>query len=303
MSAQSTTAHPKSLSEIPQAFQDWWAKYHRRAQSKIRFSRPSGSPNLLVMRSHFVHYLRLQFHKDALSCERSGRRLHLVLDDFDVRTIVDDGFVLCEFKLRQGSLKPLKESLAAVQNTKNPVFFARAINALTGLEHELSKQRIEEACAASTDYLVLLDVLTAPSVTTQLAAKDPLAAARLRGVSRQQSLINESGGVLGGAEVAEVLGISRQAVDKRRRQGQLVGLTQGKRGYAYPAWQFKNGKTLPNLETALGALQAHDPWMQLTFFVSANDRLNGRSPLATLRSGELEPVLQAARSYGEQGAA
>jgi len=109
--------------------------------------------------------------------------------------------------------------------------------------------------------------------------------------------------VLKGEKVAEVLGISRQAVDKRRRQGRLIGLTQGRRGYAYPVWQFEGGKTLANLEKVLDRLQDHDPWMQLAFFLNTNARLNGSSPLDLLRSGIVEPVLEAAASYGEQGAA
>ncbi len=303
MSAQSTTIRPKSLDEIRQAFTDWLARYHGRRAPKIRFSRPSQSENRLVMRSRPVRDVRLQFQKDGLSCELAGRKVYLVLDNFDVKTEVGDGVVLFEFKLREALLRPLKERLTAVENTKYPVFVTRALNALRGLEQELPKERIEEASTASTDYLVLLKALTAPSVATQLAAKDPLAAARLRGMERQQSLVKKSGGVVRGEEAAAFLSISRQAVDKRRRQGHLIGLTQGRRGYAYPAWQFEGGKTLANLERVLDALRDHDPWMQLTFFVNANDRLNGRSPLEMLRSGKLDPVLQAAASFGEQGAA
>jgi biotin operon repressor len=127
--------------------------------------------------------------------------------------------------------------------------------------------------------------------------------ARVRGVERQQNLVEQSGGTLKGERVAKLLGISRQAVDKRRRQNRLIGLTQGRRGYAYPIWQFHNGKTLSNLEKVLDQLRNHDPWMQLTFFLNANDRLEGSSPLEMLRSGKVEPVLEAATSYGEHGAA
>jgi biotin operon repressor len=248
-------------------------------------------------------HVRVKFDKDAVSCEFSGKTLYVFLDDFDVETEVDDAFLSCEFKLRDSSHRLLTESLKAVEHTKHPLFVTRAINALRGLDHELPKERIEQASAASTDYLMLLGALATPSVATQMAAKDPLAAARLRGAKRQQGLLEASGGVLTGEEAAKILGISRQAVDKRRRQGQLIGLTQGKRGYAYPAWQFEGGRTVANLEKVLARLRSHDPWMQLTFFVNANDRLNGRSPLEQLRSGELEPILQAAESYGEQGAA
>ncbi len=303
MSSQSTTVRPKSVDEIRRTFTDWWGKYHRRLGPDIRFSQPSRSEQWLRMWSPHARNVRLQLHNSELSCELAGgHKFHLVLDDFDVKTEVDSRMLYFEFKLSGDPARPLKEKLIAAQKTKHPVFLSRALNALAGLAQELPKERIDEASAAPTDYMVLVEALTAPSLAPQLALEDPLAAARLRGVERQRSLVEKSGGVLKGEKAAELLGISRQAVDKRRRQGRLIGLTQGRRGYAYPAWQFESGKTLTNLEKVLDRLQDHDPWMQLTFFLNANDRLEGRSPLDMLRSGKVEPVLEAAASYGEQGA-
>ena len=109
--------------------------------------------------------------------------------------------------------------------------------------------------------------------------------------------------MLSAEETAKLLAISRQAVDKRRRQGQLLGLIQGRRGYAYPAWQFENGRTIKDLEKVLEALRDHDPWMQVTFFLNSNDRLAGMSPLDVLRAGETGRVVSAAAEFGEQGAA
>jgi hypothetical protein len=83
----------------------------------------------------------------------------------------------------------------------------------------------------------------------------------------------------------------------------VIGLTQGKRGYAYPAFQFEDGKTLDGLKEVLDALSGHDPWMQSIFFANGNDRLNHRTPLDALRQGETEAVVRAAEAYGEQGAA
>jgi hypothetical protein len=42
--------------------------------------------------------------------------------------------------------------------------------------------------------------------------------------------------------------------------------------------------------------------MQATFFLNSNTLLNGRSPLAELRRGRFQQVLEAAQSYGEHGA-
>jgi hypothetical protein len=303
LSIVATTVHPKSLGEIPKAFQSWWEKYHGHVQSGISFSRPSRFPNLLLIRSTHGPGLRLAVRQNQFWYQYAGRKLHMVLDNFDVSTKVNDRFFLFEIKARRATHQSFKQSLAAIENAKNPLFFRRAINALTGLEQALPQESIEKAIAASTDYLVLLTALTAPSVAPELTAKDPLAAAKLRGAEGQRRLLREFGGVLSSAEVADILQISRQAVDKRRRQDQLIGLTQGKRGYAYPAWQFEGGKTVQNLEIVLDELRGHDPWMQLAFFVNPNDRLDGRTPFRLLRSGELDAVVQAAKAYGEHGAA
>jgi hypothetical protein len=99
-----------------------------------------------------------------------------------------------------------------------------------------------------------------------------------------------------------VLGISRQAVDKRRSSNQLLALTQGKRGYSYPSFQFEDGKTIRGLEEILAKVKSLDPWMQMVFFTSPNERLGGEPPIESLQKGLVEEVTRAASGYGEQGA-
>jgi hypothetical protein len=127
--------------------------------------------------------------------------------------------------------------------------------------------------------------------------------AKLRGIEYRRRILEKLGGTLSAEEVAELIGISRQAVDKRRSQNHLIGLTQGRRGYAYPAFQFEDGKTLAGLRDVLDALSGHDPWMQSIFFANGNDRLNGVTPLEALRQGKFASIVLAAQAYGEQGAA
>jgi hypothetical protein len=136
-----------------------------------------------------------------------------------------------------------------------------------------------------------------------LPSTDPLAKARLRGVIAMRELLRGDGGSLTAKEVAERLGISRQAVDKRRKAGQLLALEPPKRGLHYPAWQFVDDGTLPGFAWVLDALRDHDAWAQARFFVSGNARLGGRRPVDLLRKGSLEPVLSAARMMGVHGAA
>jgi hypothetical protein len=56
------------------------------------------------------------------------------------------------------------------------------------------------------------------------------------------------------------------------------------------------------LEAVLYALKPHDAWTKLVFFTSGNTATDGRKPLDVLRSGDVENVLAAARTYGERGA-
>lgn len=146
---------------------------------------------------------------------------------------------------------------------------------------------------------------------------DPLAAAKARGLKVKQQLLDAQGGVISVRQVAELLRSPVQTIDDRRSRGQLIALfavkhsrsrrrvtpsSARKRGYLYPVWQFAEGGLLPGLESVLGELQNHDPWMQVAFMVNANTRLNDESPLALLQRGEVEAVCKAAREYGEQGA-
>jgi hypothetical protein len=101
--------------------------------------------------------------------------------------------------------------------------------------------------------------------------------------------------------VAEVLDVSRQAVDKRRAAGQLLALTQGKRGNSYPGFQFEDGKTLKGLEEVLVNLRSLAPWMQLRFFTSPNERLHQKSPIEVLRKGKFEEIIAAASAMGNKG--
>lgn len=183
------------------------------------------------------------------------------------------------------------------------VFLRRGLRALTRLAEELSEESLRAAAAAPTDYAVLVSALGRPEALTEVSRTDPLVEARLRGLAMRQQLLEAEGGPLRVEEVASLLRLSRQAVDKRRRAGRVLGLRAGRRGYAYPSWQFTAHGLLPGLEEVLHDLRLHDPWMQLAFLVSGNLSLHSETPLNVLRRGQLEAVRRAARLYGEQGGA
>lgn len=183
------------------------------------------------------------------------------------------------------------------------VFRARAERAVQLLAENMSRADLEKAASEPSDIGVILSALQSDSGIVVLP-QDPLARARLRAIRMKRELLERDGGVLSGSEVAELLGLQRQAVNKRVKAKSLLALETAKHGYSYPAWQFVDGETLPGLAEVLRSLDpAMDSWMVLAFFLNSNIALAGASPLEALRRGELEAALRAARSHGQHGAA
>src|SRR5271165_294306 len=181
----------------------------------------------------------------------------------------------------------------------------RAITAVLRFT-ELSEDSVVNATAAPTDLTVLLRALSSGELLDDLQSVEPLAPAFIRGIQAQRRLLEEHGGTLSAVESAQILGLSREAVDKRRQANALLALSMGRHGYRYPVWQFTKSGTLPGLKDVLQALAPNDEWMQIAFFVSKNPRLSDRTPievLKVLRAGDLKRVVEAAQAYGEHGAA
>lgn len=155
------------------------------------------------------------------------------------------------------------------------------------------------APSGSADQVALGRLLEHPDLLAGLRVVDPLAPARLHGLAVKRRLLDMEGGSVSSQQMATLLGISRQAVDKRRKRGALIGLDLGRRGYAYPLWQVD----LPGLVDVLATLDDLDPWAQAGFFLASNAWLADRTPLAALRAGERDAVLRAASLYGEHVAA
>jgi hypothetical protein len=177
----------------------------------------------------------------------------------------------------------------------------RAISAVLRFA-ELSEASVVNATAAPTDLVVLLRALSSGELLDDLRSVEPLAPAFIRGIQDQRRLIEQHGGSLSAGQIAQMLGITRQAVDKRRRSHTLLALSMGRHGYRYPVWQFTKSGPLAGLEDVLQALEPHDEWMQIAFFVGKNPRLGDETPVDMLRGGKVERVVKAARVYGEHGA-
>ena len=304
MVIESNTERPASLEDVQRIVSHWIKTLPAHDSARIRLSRASGTPKRLLMSTAIHKNIKFEVTQNKVSLEAKSRRISLEVSDFALTTEVNGTTFLVIFELKNTSrLKPLTRVIDSLSRTEHPVFFSRAFNALSSITNELSSQSVEELTASPTDFELLVNALSAVSIAAESSDGDPLIRAKLRGIEHRKRIIEKLGGTLSVGQVSELIGISRQAVDKRRSQNQLIGLIQGKRGYAYPAFQFEDGKTLGGLKEVLDALSGHDPWMQSIFFANGNDRLNNRTPLDALRQGETEAVVRAAEAYGEQGAA
>ena len=183
------------------------------------------------------------------------------------------------------------------------VFLERGIRGLVSLALNMESNAVEAAVAEASDLEVLITALESKDGLRLARRIDPLAAARVRGLKMKGELLERAGGTLQPREVAELLGISRQAVGKRRRVGKLIAVRAGNRAYEYPACQFEDTGVIRGLEEVLGALTDDvEGWMQVAFLVNPNESLGGESPLDLLRQGEVDSVVRAARIHGEHGA-
>ena len=93
---------------------------------------------------------------------------------------------------------------------------------------------------------------------------------------------------------ARKAGITRQALDLRRRQRRALGLTHAKRGYRYPSWQFEDAVAEPIIEI-LPLLAERGAWASYLQLTEPEPFLAGRSVVESLRAGDRERVNRVVR--------
>ena len=193
--------------------------------------------------------------------------------------------------------------LQASDDPAQAAFLTRAVEALARLAPAISRRALGDVAGAPSEFAVLSRALNQPEALDVLGVTGQGDKSCLAGIDAKEQLLTAEGGTISGAEAARLLGISRQAVDKRRRAGRLIGLSLGRRGFAYPVWQFQDGEVLPGLDRVLRQLDNDAPWVWVLFLLNPHERLAGATPLAALRQGRVDEVLAVASWFGEQVAA
>ena len=168
-------------------------------------------------------------------------------------------------------------------------FRRRAVGAVERMAREASPEALAEALAAPSDTGTVARALAEQAATEALKHLEPLAGAIARGAESRARLTRAAEGMHSAEAAGRLLGISRQAVDKRRAAGKLLAV-RVRGDWHYPAAQFDNNEVLPGIEAVIAGMPEASPWSVLDFLLAPDEALGGRSPLAALRAGDLAPV-------------
>jgi hypothetical protein len=119
-------------------------------------------------------------------------------------------------------------------------------------------------------------------------------------IAHREELERRAGGNLSAEAAGHLLGISRQAVDQRRRAKALLATRQGG-NWAYPRAQFHEKGTIPCLANVIEGLEQSGSWFTLEFLVTEDEALSGSTPRdALLKDGEMrERVIALVHGYRE----
>lgn len=165
-------------------------------------------------------------------------------------------------------------------------FHRRAVEAIDRLTDTASPEALADALSAPTGAGAVARLLSDAAALGAAGELEPLASSVARGAEAKADLVRRSGGLLTGAQMGKVLGgISRQAVDKRRRAGQLLAVHVGA-DWRYPAVQAdRDGNVLDGLAGVIQAMRDVGPWATLDFLLAPESALGGLTPLNALKRG------------------
>ena len=118
-------------------------------------------------------------------------------------------------------------------------------------------------------------------------------------LAQTQILERVNSPLLSTAQVEKQLGIRRQSVNERKKNGQLLAIAfEGRRGDFFPAFQFDGAAVRPWIPQLLERVS--EGWAALSFLSAPRDELKGESHLQRIQSGTsaaIEVMLEDAEAY------
>lgn len=103
-----------------------------------------------------------------------------------------------------------------------------------------------------------------------------------------------AGPLAGPTELEREHGVARSTLHAWQKQGAVIGLLVGVRKHAFPIEQFIDGRPVAGLAPVLEVIG--DPRIAWLWLREPNPGLAGASPLARLKSGAVDSVIEVARS-------
>jgi hypothetical protein len=183
--------------------------------------------------------------------------------------------------LRTASKAAIEKHPTAIRDA----FIRRTAHAIERLAVQADEATLVEAMAAPTDFGTLARVLIDfGAIGSAVADIDPGAVDLAREIEHRTDVVQRAGGTLSAEEVGKLLKITRQAVDKRRRNKSLLALRQGG-DWLYPRAQFHEHEAIPGVADVIRGFEDSGPWVTLEFLITEDDVLDGLSPLAALLKG------------------
>jgi hypothetical protein len=181
------------------------------------------------------------------------------------------------------------------------LFSRRLHEVIDHLAQTADKATVEEALGMADAFSGLVVALQSMAAPKAAAVRDPLAAARVRGLAARERLINRAGGLLRVGEAAERLGVSTQAVNGRRSRKTILAIPMPNGEWVYPACQIAEYGLVPGIEAFVRAFQDADPWTRLAVLLAPSDRYDGKSALELLIEGKVAEARSIAATYGGRG--
>ncbi|MBY5315895.1 DNA-binding protein [Rhizobium leguminosarum] len=186
-------------------------------------------------------------------------------------------------------------------NSIRTAFLRRATSALERISANVPAKDLADALSAPTDAGSLAQLLSrSDMVGAAINDLDPLVPALARNVEHRQNLVERAGGTMSAEDAGRILGISRQAVDKRRRAGTLLAVREGS-DWRYPLCQLDQGEVIAGISDVVRGFAAAGPWVALDFLLASDTALGGRTALQALRDGDREAVRRLIRIETSDG--
>lgn len=186
-----------------------------------------------------------------------------------------------------------------VRSQTQVAFLERAQNALARIVDGMTEEALMSALSAGSDVGSLARAISSPALKDPALEIDPLAPARARVLEHRKEVAQEAGEMLTAGQASDLLGISRQALDKRRKAASVLGVRVGSDWY-YPSLQFEDATPLPRLKEALKAHHGVDGWVILDSLIAADPTYDNRSIIDLLRQKDNTAIDHVLLALAEQ---